>query len=210
MFAPWIRTLSKNLFGRYLLVTNVVSSGALLATGDIIQQTIELAGANNGQKRDWRRTGRMCVIGTMMGPFNHFWYKMLDFYLPGTTFYTITRKILCDQIVAAPFFASFFLIGMGSLEGESIETSIADLKKKFWAIYLADWTVWPPAQAINFYFVPSHLRVIYVNCMTLGWDTYLSYIKHRDANGKKAALLEKEDIILSPNVEINGNINKAQ
>ncbi|XP_078658510.1 mpv17-like protein 2 isoform X2 [Branchiostoma floridae x Branchiostoma belcheri] len=167
MFAPWIRTLSKKLFGRYLLVTNVVSSGALLATGDIIQQTMELAGNEQGQKRDWRRTGRMWVIGTMMGPFNHFWYKMLDFYLPGTTFSTITKKILSDQIVAAPFFASFFLIGMGSLEGETIETSIADLKTKFWAIYL-------------------------------------------DANGKKAALLEKKDVILQPNVELNGNIKKAQ
>lgn len=34
-------------------------------------------------------------------------------------------------------------------------------------------------QVINFYFVPSHLRVTYVNVVTLFWTVYLSYMKHK-------------------------------
>jgi protein Mpv17 len=38
--------------------------------------------------------------------------------------------------------------------------------------------VWPPAQVINFYLLPTRFRVLYDNTISLGYDVYTSYVAH--------------------------------
>lgn len=87
--------------------------------------------------------------------------------------------MLLDQIVAAPFFALLFIYSADLLEGRSLSHCWAEFKVKFPEIYLFDWFIWPPTQFINFRYVPEQYRVLYVNAITVGWDVFLSYIKHR-------------------------------
>uniref|UniRef100_A0A8C9JBC0 MPV17 mitochondrial inner membrane protein like 2 n=1 Tax=Panthera tigris altaica TaxID=74533 RepID=A0A8C9JBC0_PANTA len=159
----WLRGLwavGQPLFqGRALLVTNTLGCGALMGAG-----------------------GSMFAVGCSMGPFLHYWYLWLDHLLPASGLRglpNVLRKVLIDQLVASPMLGVWYFLGLGCLEGQTLDESCQELRDKFWEFYKADWCVWPAAQLVNFLFVPSQFRVTYINGLTLGWDTYLSYLKYR-------------------------------
>lgn len=176
-FLASARQAWKTSFGKNLLVTNIVSSGGLLVVGDLIQQNLEKC--EQGRGYDKERCARMGLVGLSQGPPHHYWYLYLDRILPGKTVATVGKKILADQVFAAPFFAITFIIGAGLLEGKSIAACWTEFKCKFPTIYLFDWVIWPPTQAINFALVPAQYRVLYVNAVTVVWDIFLSYTKHK-------------------------------
>ncbi|KAJ8040773.1 Mpv17-like protein 2 [Holothuria leucospilota] len=183
-----VAALTRRLYSpKYLAFTNIISGGFFLALSDGIEQCNERYGflkthvhVQNHQRHkwDWMRTGRMFAIGVALGPFNHYWYVYLDHFFPGIKKKTVFKKVILDEIIASPFFIVAFFVGAGMLEGKSLKKCMTSLKEKFPACYMVDWMFWPTAQVVNFYLLPTKYRVLYVNCVTVIWDVFLSYMNH--------------------------------
>uniref|UniRef100_A0A8D0C2M5 Mpv17-like protein 2 n=1 Tax=Salvator merianae TaxID=96440 RepID=A0A8D0C2M5_SALMN len=167
--------------GRNLIITNTVSSGFLMGAADVIQQSLERRRKKTHQW-DTDRIAHMFITGCFMGPPLHYWYLWVDRITPkkgSQRIKTVITKVALDQTFA-PAFGCWYFVVMGLLQGHTLSYSLNEFKEKFWDYYLAELTLWPTAQMINFLFLPPHYRVLFVNVVTLGWNVYLSYIKHKN------------------------------
>ncbi|GAB1859611.1 hypothetical protein CAJAP_00690 [Camponotus japonicus] len=192
--------LRQLLFGKYLLITNTVSCGLMMATGDVIQQHSkywkkysqkyfptrvmaaspedEKTAISNAPKHDYTRTRNMTVVGLLQGPFHHWFYMILDRVLPGKSAKSVVKKTLLDQSIASPTCLAIFFVGLGIMEHRKVEEICKELNLKFYNTWKVDCCFWPPTQCINFLFVPLQYRVLYINAMTMVYDIFLSYMKY--------------------------------
>lgn len=52
-------------------------------------------------------------------------------------------------------------------------------KEVFWKTYMVDCAFWPPLQLINFTFVPVRFQFLFVNTVSLFWNTFLSLMANK-------------------------------
>ena len=63
------------------------------------------------------------------------------------------------------------------IEGGNLEDGIQKYRAHMLEDVLAIWSVWVPAQFINFAFSPMWFRVPFVACVSAGWTAYVSFLR---------------------------------
>ncbi|CAB1317722.1 unnamed protein product [Coregonus sp. 'balchen'] len=105
----------KPLFkGRFLLVTNTMSCGGMLAPATSFSKPERNRGS---LKRH--------VTGLVQ---DAQWYQWLDKFFLGNALPAVSKKVLTDQLIASPTMAAWYFIGMGKMEGHSLSEGLED----FW------------------------------------------------------------------------------
>lgn len=141
-----LKVVHKKAFSpKYLLITNCCISVSLSSVGDFLEQQYELY-TKDIEEYSGKRTFHMALSGLTVGVVCHYWYKFIDKRIPGRSFTTVLRKVFWDQIICSPIVISTFFLTLGLLERTSKDEIIREIKIKAWKLYLAEWTVWPPAQ----------------------------------------------------------------
>ncbi|WYZ44043.1 hypothetical protein EsH8_VII_000479 [Colletotrichum jinshuiense] len=155
------------------LLTQSITTAILFATGDITaQQLVEKRGL---QKHDLSRTGRMALYGgVIFGPAATTWFKFLqnNIVLKNKNA-EILARVAVDQGVFAPVMIGVFLSSMATLEGSPVQEK---LDKNYTTALTSNYMLWPFVQMVNFKVVPLHHRVLFVNVISIGWNSYLSFL----------------------------------
>ena len=79
------------------------------------------------------------------------------------------------------------------VEGKPMTTAWDKYRTEIKDSCMALWKIWVPAQAINFAFVPRHMRIPFVAAVSFGWTVVLSVMQGKfDAARLESAAQEKE------------------
>lgn len=95
---------------------------------------------------------------------------------------SIMTKMLLDQLIFSPINTCIFFASLAMMEGNGASIP-AILDEKLVPTVLAGYMLWPLAHLINFKFVPSRNRLLYINVVNLFWSIYLA----RSANSTHVA-----------------------
>lgn len=147
--------------------------------GDIMAQTlIEKSGPY-----DPIRTARFASFGFLVhGTSSHWFYGNLDKLIPGTGAAAVASKVGIDQLIWNPIFGCMFFGYMGVLEGEGLGGAYKKIKRDLLTQVTGSWTVWPIAHAINFKFIPSSQRVLYINTIQIFYNCFLSILSSKKSD----------------------------
>jgi len=160
------------------LLMKALTSFVGFALGDILAQKF----IQKTDPFDWFRLFRLCSFGFLVhGTSSHWFYGWLDGKLPGTSAKMVFTKVFIDQVLWNPCFGVMFFSYVALLEAKGIGYVIHKTKSELLTQVTGSWKVWPVAHAINFRFIPSSQRVLYINTIQIGYNCFLSLISNRES-----------------------------
>ena len=155
------------------MVVKALTSFTGFMIGDLLAQFF----IEKKKEYDFYRTLRLASFGFFVhGTTSHWFYGMLDGRIPGKGAGAVASKVFIDQVLWNPIFGVMFFSYMGLLEGSGVQGTITKIKRDLMTQVTGSWTVWPLAHAINFRFVPTEQRVLYINTIQIFYNCFLSII----------------------------------
>ncbi|CAH1397824.1 unnamed protein product [Nezara viridula] len=125
-----------------------LQSGILFGAGDLISQRMSKA---PDEDYDRYRILRFTIIGSILGPLIHKWYRVLDKFLgKDRDLKTIAKKVIADQLLMAPFIIGWVMSVGALLEGEGPQDILETLKNRHGDLLVDSYKVWPFVQMVTF------------------------------------------------------------
>ena len=159
------------------LLMKALTSFVGFALGDILAQIY----IQKSDPFDFKRLFRLASFGFLVhGTTSHWFYGMLDGKIPGTSAKVVFTKVFIDQVLWNPCFGVMFFSYVALLEAKGIQYVVDKVQNELLTSVTGSWKVWPLAHTINFRFIPSSQRVLYINTIQIGYNCFLSIIANRE------------------------------
>lgn len=166
---------------RYPFETGVVTTVVKTSAADLFAQKV----IEGRDQVDWKRHSVFVTFGFFyLGGFQYYLYNHLFVkWCAGMTAAlghkgSAPIKTFIDQAIHHPFFYFPVFYGLkGYVEGRSPTAIYEKYRAELWDNCKALWTIWVPAQLVNFSVVPRHLRIPFVAGVSFAWTVVISVMR---------------------------------
>jgi protein Mpv17 len=104
---------------------------------------------------------------------------------------TVATKVLIDQTIWNPVFSVMFFSYLNVTSGKSITDLKQKLQQDLPTAVMGSWAVWVPAHTVNFKFIAPQQRLLYINCIQIGYNIFLSMLGNKKVDEEEEE--EKEE-----------------
>jgi protein Mpv17 len=124
-----------------------------------------------------RRLVTLSAFGLLYhGPSGHYFYNWLDKQIEGTEAKHVAMKVAFDQLVWCPIFMTVFFTYLGLVNGDSVGTIVHKVRSDLLSACQGSWKVWPIVHAVNFKFISTKHRLVFINSVQIAFNMFLSLI----------------------------------
>ncbi|CEM24716.1 unnamed protein product [Vitrella brassicaformis CCMP3155] len=189
------------LLNKYLtaapLLANAMTAALFCWLGDLIGQyiggrrrdqltaetvvKIQLRGRPRPYAYDVRKALIFTAAGATSGVFNWVKFAMLERVIGSSTVWQIAASVACDQLICAPLANWTFLVWCAIWEraggGGVTRRIVTAVTRATFDVAPLTWSslkVWPAVVAMNLWLVPVDLRVLFISCVVILWNVFLS------------------------------------
>lgn len=140
--------------------------------GDLLAQLFIVKAPIN-----YARLATLSAFGFLYhGPSGHYFYNFLDSKVEGTDAKSVATKVAIDQILWCPVFMTVFFTYLGLVNGDSFATIGNKIKNDLFAAMQGSWKVWPIVHAVNFKFISTKHRLVFINGVQIAFNMFLSLL----------------------------------
>jgi len=155
------------------LITKAMTSLVGWALGDLLAQLF----LGSGGPLDYKRLFTLSLFGLIYhGPSGHYFYNWLDSKIVGTGAKEVFTKVAIDQTIWCPIFMSVFFTYLGLMAGDSFSTIGNKIKSDLLTACQGSWKVWPFVHFINFKFISTKHRLLFLNAVQIAFNMFLAFI----------------------------------
>ena len=157
------------------IATKSMTSATVYSIGDVIAQRTE----SDEQDLDAMRVFRSMMAGMIgHGPLSHFWYNLSEGVftdvLHFTAWWAFLPKIVADQAIFGPFWNNSYILLLGLMKQDSLETIYGDMKRTTVPLILSGLKLWPFVHCITYGLIPVQNRLLWVDAVEILWVTILA------------------------------------
>jgi Mpv17 / PMP22 family len=99
---------------------------------------------------------------------------------------SIFVKVVVQQVCVTPVFNTYFFSMQSFLAGATVDETWERLKKALPDSIWNSLKLWPAVSAFSFMYVPPHFRSVFACVISIGWQTYLSWLNQKTAREVRA------------------------